>query len=416
MINSKVDSQEELWGLAHRYGHIMSALYAKRQMRGKIVRCARGARHMTLGIRLANPLLLPDALKLAEPLALACRCPAVLAQRNQEDAPGLISYQFQLANSQWQTVTRADVDGLAVGLGESLRQVVFGWDAPHAGVFGTTNSGKSVTIRSILVALFASYSPDDLRAVIVDPHRDYDDFANCAHLAAPIGSDGLLYAGQELTRRKAENVKEGTRLLVVADEAESILLSDRRLLAVVRAIAQEGRKFRVNLLIGSQDAREAKLPGLVDLINNRWVGLVANASVSAMLTGQAGVEAHKLTGRGDFVHVAGAIVERLQVALPQSCDLDRLPRVEEIEVPVIEPEDTPTVVNAVRDGPGRQEVQIEPRHIATYLHSGPKRVSAQQARETLGLKRVAHERHRDFALEVQRGLDYLRESEGMENE
>lgn len=415
MINSTADNAWELRELAHRYGHIMSALYGKREMRGKIVRYARGARHMTLGVRLANPLQLNEALALAEPLALACRCKAVLAQRNQEDAPGLVSYQFQLADRQWQTVTRSDVNGLAVGLGESLRPVEFGWDAPHAGVFGTTNSGKSVTIRSILVALFASYAPDELRAVIVDPHRDYDDFARCAHLAAPIGPDGLLFAGQELAHRKAENIKEGPRLLVVADEAESVLLSDRRLLEVVRAIAQEGRKFHVNLLIGSQDARETKLPGLISLINNRWVGLVASAQVSAILTGQAGVEAHKLTGRGDFVHVAGATVERLQVALPEPRDMERLPRVEVVESPEIEPEDIPAAVNA-NSGPGRPAVEIEPRHVAAYLHAGPDKVSIREAKEKLGLNRVTHERHREFALEVKRGLEYLKESEGVKVE
>ena len=41
-------------------------------------------------------------------------------------------------------------------------------------------------------------------------------------------------------------------------------------------------------------------------------------------------EAHKLTGHGDFVHVAGAMVERLQVALVRRADLDRLPRVEAV--------------------------------------------------------------------------------------
>ena len=66
-------------GMAQRYGRIMSAVYGKEGIRGKVVKVTRGARHLSLGVRLADPRRLDKALSLAEPIALACRVPAVIA-------------------------------------------------------------------------------------------------------------------------------------------------------------------------------------------------------------------------------------------------------------------------------------------------------------------------------------------------
>ncbi len=399
-------------GAAARYFRVMGLLFKQQQIRGRVVKVTRGARHLSLGVRLADPLKLTAALALAEPLALGVGCPAVLAQRSQAD-PGLVAYQFQLAERLWQDVTRGDVAGLGVGLGEGQRQIDFAFDPPHAGIFGTTGSGKSEAVKSILAALFSSFTPAELAAVIVDPHHDFDDFANCAHLAAPIdhgAGQALTWAGQELARRQEANEKDGPRLVVVIDEAEDALGANAAALETAKAIAAGGRKYRVNLVIGTQDAKEATLPGLVKLVNNRHVGLVANAQVSATLTGQAGVEAHKLTGRGDFAHVAGATVERLQFALVRPDDLARLPRVEAVPEPEIEPEDTPAVLNA--RGAGRPPAEVTPGKVATYLFHGWNNISRAQAREHLDLGRTAHEKHVVFARELREALDYLEEHEG----
>lgn len=404
-------------GIVRRYVRIMAVLYGRKQIRGRVARASRGARHLALGVRLADPLALDVALSLSEPLALACRCPAVLAQRSEAD-PGLVSYQFQLAAAYWQTYTRADVSGLGVGIGEGQRQIDYSFSPPHSGVFGTTDSGKTEAIRSILVALFAAHDPGELGALIVDPHRDFEDLANVAHLVGPVAhdlqgaGDTLAWVSQELARRKEANERDGRRLVVAIDEAPAAL-ADGNLLAIAVGVAREARKYRINLLVGAQDAKQAILPDLVPLLNNRWVGLVADARVSAQLAGQAGIEAHKLTGRGDFVHVAGATVERLQVALATGADLDRLPRVEAVPALEVVPVDTPAVLSEVeRKAPGRPPLEVEARHVASYLFYAPDAISIARARDQFGLTRGQHDLHKAFALEVQRCLDWLKENEG----
>ena len=206
--------------------------------------------------------------------------------------------------------------------------------------------------------------------------------------------------------------EDGQRLLVVIDEAEAALGEDPRALGLATRIAKEGRKYRLNLMLGSQAPREKTLPGgLLRMLTSRLVGLVDNAQTSAMLTGQAGLEAHKLTGAGDFYCVAGSIVERLQVALATDRDLDRIPRV--VDVPTPEPEidalDLPLPIEEKR--PGRPALKVEPRTLATYLYVGSDQVSANQAKEILGLSVRGHRLHRDFAREVEAGISWLEEQD-----
>lgn len=402
--------------LARRYARIMAALYGQKKIRGKVARATRGARHLSLGVRLADPLALDAALSLAEPLALACRCHAVISQRSEAD-PGLVSYQFELAERYWQAYTRGDLTGLGVGFGEGRRQIDFGFSPPHSGVFGTTDSGKTETIRSILVGLVTHHEPRELGVLILDLHKDYEDLENVAHLVGPIAHDRqaagdvLAWVSQELARRRAANERDGRRLVVAIDEAKTAL-ADERALAIAVEVAREARKYRINLLVGSQEAKEATLPELVPLLNNRWVGLVADAKKSAQLTGQAGLDCHKLTGHGDFMHVAGAIVERLQVALATEDDLGQLPRVLVVPSLDVDPVDTPAVFNMEEQrGPGRPALEVEARHVAAYLHYGAENISIKAARDQLGLTRGQHDLHKGFTLEVERGLAWLKENE-----
>lgn len=392
----------ELQNRAKFFARVTNHLYAKRDLRAKLVTATRGARHLSLGIRLSNPLKLDDALRLAEPLALATNTPAVISQR-RKDTPGLVSYQFELQQGYWQSYTRADVTGLGIGLAESKKQVDFTFDAPHCLVAGSTGCGKSVSVASILTGLCVVYTPDQLRLVVIDPHHDYADLDNLAHLALPIAREHdqidnvLAWTGQELARRKDSNVKNAHRILLVIDEGEDVLGDDKRL-AITQAIASGGRKFNVNLMVSTQKPKQTTLPNLINQLGNRFVGKCDNAQTSALLTGHAGLQAHKLTGAGDFLHTNGN-VERLQVAMPTRQDYDGLPRAE-IVWPTLE-EDAPILSVESERKPGRPQTEIDPYKAGYYLFYGPDNVTINQAREVLDLARSAHYKYREF---VQRML------------
>lgn len=398
---------------ARNYAKAINFIFTQRGIKASIRTATRGARHLSLGVRLRNPLQLNDALNLANPIALETKTKAVIAQR-RTDLPGLISYQFQLDERYWQVITRADVTGCGVGLAESRRQIDFNFDdAPHALVAGITGSGKTETVKSILVGLCEVYTPDRMRIALVDPDYDYTSFDNLAHLALPVAREGdqvdlaLNWAGGELVGRKNRNEKDSHRILVVIDEAEDTLKDPKRL-AIAQAIAKGGRKFNVNLLVATQKPKQDVLPDLINQLGNRFVGKVDNAQMSVLLTGHAGLQAHKLTLRGDFLHVNGTI-DRLQVAMPIGRDFERLPR-RDVVWPMFPEEDTPPVLNIESDrGAGRPPGELDPRRLAAYLWYGPDKISISQARKMLDLARYAHYAHRDFAREVKAELMRLME-------
>lgn len=402
----------ELETRAQFLARVISVLYGRRGLRGRLTSATRGARFLSLGIRLADPLKLDTALALAENLALATNTPAVIAQR-REDSPGLVSYQFQLQSGYWQSYTRADListpGAIGVGLGEARHQVDFTFDLPHCLVAGASRiAGKTETVKSILCGLFTTYEGRaELGAIICDPDHDYRAFANAAHLVYPIAHEAeaidtaLDFADQEYARRRAANARKATPWVIAIDEAETELKDPRRR-DIVEGLGRGAAKFQMFLVIATQKPKAANLGDLLNNLSNRFVGYVTDAPTSARLSGHADLGCHKLTGRGDFMHI-GQTIERLQVAMATEADISRIPRAE-LDPPEVEPADSPRVLNfpepPAPSGPGRPPTEIEPRKIAHYLLRGPHKISIAQARDTLELARYAHYKHRDFAIEL----------------
>jgi hypothetical protein len=350
-------------------------------------------------LRLKEATELEKALKLSEAIALASNSENVLAQRKG----GLILYDFQLASGYWESYSRADLPtSEAVGLAERRRPIAFQFDPPHTLIGGTTGSGKSETVKSILVALMTTYTPDELSLVLIDPNRDYTDLANVAHLAMPIAHDAeatrvaLAWANQELVKRIDADNKAAKVLVVALDEAESgHVLGNSTNFELALNITRQGRKYHVHLLVATKRPTQKDFPGLIDQLLNRFVGQVSNASESSMLTGHAGLNAHKLTGKGDFLHVAGPLSERFQVALATQADFERLERVE-VKPVTIEPDliEFPTLPLAKQVG--RPRLEVQPEIAAWYFLMGPQNVSRAMASDLMNLSRDSHELHRDF--------------------
>lgn len=371
----------------------------------------RGARFLSIGVRLQDPRDLDRALKLAEPLALHTGTPVVIARREG----GLVMYQFQLANHFWRSYVRADLKrepGLvAVGLAEKERAITLDFEVPHVGVFGTTGSGKTETMRSMMCGLFETHPPEKLQAVVIDLKGKYTDFRNVAHLRGlPIARDesaidgALAYVNSELKQREANSTFDGRRVVLVVDEAESIFASKPRM-QIAQALVKRGREVRINALFGTQEPHKGKFnKQLLGQINNRWVGLLDDANASWRVSGRAGVNAHLLTGTGDFIHLApGAVQDRFQVAMATAADLDRLQR-SDMAPPTFEPSkpidpDVLPEASGEDSSGGRPREEIDMDKLAYYVVYGPGQVSKRQANEALGLGHILHYRYRDKAQE-----------------
>jgi DNA polymerase III delta prime subunit len=397
--------QAEIFGLA------LDHVTTHHDIGGDIESYARGARYVSFSVRLWDERDLDKALKLGDKMADRARTPTVVVQRNA----GVLVYQFELRKGFWRSYTRANLKterGMCgVGFTDNQKQVNLSFNVPHVLVAGTTGSGKTETAKSMLVGLFNAYQPrSELEAVIVDPKNDYYTwFENCAHLAYPIARNddeingALLATQREMERRRDAGLRDGPRLVVLIDEAESVL-RNKKLLAMAQNVARQGRAFNVNLIISSQEPTNRTLPGVLGNVLNRWCGKLENARTAVAVTGHAGTSVHHLGLRGDFLHMCENQTERLQVAMATRQDYDRLPRAE-MSVPPApddgdiqefdEPEEGPeaaepeVLTDEDQRGRGRPATEVEPDKIGLYLATLGQ-VTPKQAERRLGLTKHAH--------------------------
>lgn len=396
-------SANQVSSRARRFATVIQLLYTQRGLRGKLQTLDRAARHLSFGVRLFDPMQLDSALKLAEPMALSCGVNAVLAQRVE----GVVSYQIELSQAFWEFYNRADLPTpAAVGLGERRRPILFELDPAHTLVAGATGSGKSEALKSILLSLINSFTPAELGLVLIDPHNDYSDFANEAHLVISIARDpqeitsALAWANQELARRKAEDIRDGKTIVVAIGEAAESLAKSVNLQAA-QNIARQARKYHVHLVCETQKPTASDLPGIFDNLLNRFIGQLSDAKVSANVTGHSGLQAHKLTGKGDFIHLAGPEVRRFQVAIATGWDFRQLER-GEIAPVTVDPVDLVDLPGEFTEGlpqRGRPEFRpCDPELMAFYFFHDPRQVSRDMARQVLNLTRTQHEAYKDFVM------------------
>lgn len=150
-------------------------------------------------------------------------------------------------------------------------------DGPHGLIAGTTGSGKSELLRTLVVALAANVSPDHLTFVLVD-FKGGSTFDACARLPHTIGVvtdlDGALamraLVSLEAEVRRREQLLRTTgaadlteyrrspatgplpRLVVVIDEFASLAREFPDVLAALVGVAQRGRSLGLHLLLATQ--------------------------------------------------------------------------------------------------------------------------------------------------------------------
>jgi S-DNA-T family DNA segregation ATPase FtsK/SpoIIIE len=365
----------------------------------RIVAFIPAPRYYAYAVSLAQSTTLDRAIGLADRVALKCGVDRVRVSRHR----GVVIYQIGLPEALWETISAASLPGPAVGVDAMRRTVDFTFDEPHALVAGVTGSGKSETLRTILYSLVRSCTPDELKLIIVDPHSELTAFDNIRHLAGPIArtpdeiARALTFAHQTFLNRRANNIRDDVRLVVVIDES-NLALGNPRLMALVEQLAAESRKFKVNLIIGASRVTKAELGTLPTSLANKFVGYVTSARDSAYLAGP-GLQCHRLTGQGDFLHIAPRRTERFQVALTSASDLERLERGEIQPLP-LPAETTPQRPEIPEPYPaGRPRETLKPEILVDYLLTG-NQISIAQAQAQFSLKRTGHTLHKRFTAKI----------------
>lgn len=238
---------------------------------------------------------------------------------------------------------------LTIALGRGLSgKAMFGNLAkmPHMLVAGTTGSGKSVTIHSIITSLLYRNGPEDLRLIMVDPKRvELTLYNKIPHLLTQVITDpkktilALKWAAKEMDRRydilQAESVRdiesyhstvygkskngEAERMpyiVIVIDELADIMQTyPRELESAIVRLAQMSRAVGIHLILSTQRPSVNVITGLIKANVPTRVALQVSSQIdSRTILDQGGAE--KLLGAGDMLYASGEMSqpERLQSA------------------------------------------------------------------------------------------------------
>jgi len=198
---------------------------------------------------------------------------------------------------------------------------------PHLLIAGTTGSGKSVCMNSIIISLLYKASPEDVKLIMVDPKMvELGIYNNIPHLLIPVVTDpkkaagSLQWAVTEMLRRYKMMSDAGVRdlesynsimlsdggqklpqVVIIIDElADLMMVAAKEVEDSICRIAQMGRAAGMHLIIATQRPSADVITGLMKAnIPSRIAFSVASAMESRIILDTMGAE--KLVGKGDML-------------------------------------------------------------------------------------------------------------------
>ncbi|MCD8321636.1 MAG: DNA translocase FtsK, partial [Oscillospiraceae bacterium] len=199
---------------------------------------------------------------------------------------------------------------------------------PHVLIAGTTGSGKSVCINSLILSLLYKSTPDEVRMIMIDPKMvELGIYNGMPHLYVPVVTDPKKAAGAlqwsvvEMLKRYRLFSEAGVRdlegynaiqknqgeatmpqVVIIIDElADLMMVASKEVEESICRVAQMGRAAGMHLVVATQRPSADVITGLMKAnIPSRIAFAVSSSLESRIILDQQGAE--KLVGSGDMLY------------------------------------------------------------------------------------------------------------------
>lgn len=318
---------------------------------------------------------------------------------------------------------RALKSKLAIALGRDVSGDPVSIDLekmPHLLIAGSTGSGKSVCINSIICAFLFNNSPKDLRLLIVDPKRvELTNYNGIPHLLTPVITEinktvsALKWAVWEMERRYKMFSEQGKRnviaynqapgpegklpyIVIIIDElADLMATSAKEVEGSIVRIAQMARATGMHLVIATQRPSVDVLTGLIKAnITSRIAFAAASQVDSRTILDLSGAE--KLLGNGDMLFIGNGVSKprRIQGCFVSDAEIEELNKFLR-ERGEVEYDDAIMSFRVAQSGGGTMrgdgsgEDNLYNDAMETVMHAGKASASLLQRRLRVGYARAA---------------------------
>jgi S-DNA-T family DNA segregation ATPase FtsK/SpoIIIE len=239
------------------------------------------------------------------------------------------------------------------------------FDMPHLLIAGSTGTGKSVCLNTIIVSLLLTRRPDECRMILIDPKKvELTDYAQIPHLMTPVvkedkKADAILawavekmeeryewlhrarvrnIAGynelpfEEIARRVNPDSEDELRaiprkmpyIVIVIDEVGDLMMKMKKEIeGNIIMLAQKSRAAGIHLILATQKPTVDVVTGLIKSnMPGRICFRVTNRSDSAVVLDEKGGE--RLLGKGDMLFLQNGQLMRAQGALVETEEIERV--------------------------------------------------------------------------------------------
>lgn len=200
---------------------------------------------------------------------------------------------------------------------------------PHLLVAGTTGSGKSVCLNSLILSILYKATPDEVKFIMIDPKMvEFKVYNGIPHLLVPVvteakkASGALQWAVTEMMKRyrlfsetgardiasynklaeKLEDCEKIPQIVVIIDElADLMMIASKEVEESIVRIAQMGRAAGVHLVIATQSPRADVITGLMKANIPSRIAFKVASSLESRIILDSGGNADKLVGNGDML-------------------------------------------------------------------------------------------------------------------